>query len=149
MNTRLVLRVAITALLSVCFLQAQEVKELSKHPGDILKFEIRFDGPDAAKVKIVRILLARQTDPPPNQVGFNTTPQGGDFYPSATGVFQTEIKIPSGVPSGDYSLQVTATSENGTGSATYDAGKDFQLHRFHIDNPATFAPPQIKVTEKP
>jgi hypothetical protein len=117
--------------------------------GTFVRFDIKFNGPDAAKVKIVRIYLTRKTDVPPDQSGFSVTPQGGDFSPDPSGVFKTEIKIPEGTPTGDYALQVVATGQGSAGSATYDAGDQFQLHRFHIANPATFTPPHITVKELP
>ena len=146
--TASVFKVALTALLTCGLLQSQEAREAPHHPGDILKFEIKFDGADAAKVKTIRIYLIPQDGPPPNQAGFNVTPQGGDFSPISPGVFQANLKIPDGAPTGTYLLRVNATAENGAGSATYNAKTDFDLHAYRIENPMTFTPPKIKVTEQ-
>ena len=133
-------------LLVLGIAQAQQVAELAKHPGDVLKFNITFSGPDAVKVKQVGVVIRLNGGISPNQVGFQPVQQTQYVQKTSTGVFMTEIKIDDTLASGEYHLEVIAAPDI-TGSTTYVAGREFQLHTFHIDNPRTFSPPKIDVQE--
>ena len=147
MTKSLYLACALSALTLNAF--SQTATELPKHPGDVLKFEVKFSGPDASKVKQVKVAFyLKGGTPPANQSGFMAN-FGGVQVPSITpNTFQPQATIPDQIASGDYTLEVDAITD-GIGSAGYADGRDFHLHMIHIDNPKTFTPPSITVTERP
>lgn len=150
MNTRLVLRLSIVAFLVIGLLHAQQAKELPRHPGEVLRFEVKFEGPDTAKVRTVSLGLQATptTTKPSNQSGFiSGFSSEKSVEASSPGIFRPEIKIPDNAMSGDYYLIVSAQAD--TGNVGYEAGKQFQLHLFHIENTRTFTPPTITVKELP
>lgn len=135
-------------LLGLGIAQAQQVTELAKHPGDVLKFSLTFSGPDADKVQKVVASIAR-TGPnpqPANQSGFPTGADSGWVTnQTSTRTSVVEIKIPTNIMSGSYRLQIDTSAT--IGGAEYLAGKDFPLPEIHIENPNTFTPPKIEVKE--
>ena len=116
---------AIAALLGGSLLAAQEVTEF-KRPGDVIRLEIKFDGPDAPKVKTVSLYLGTNANPANNQAGFANWFQTGEFGPSSPNTFDVDAKIPNNVATGDYILSVNAQAE--TGRTTYAAGKIGRAH---------------------
>ncbi len=45
-----------------CSLSAQEAAKIQpKHPGDVITLEVKFEGPDASKVKRVRAFFTAKT----------------------------------------------------------------------------------------
>jgi hypothetical protein len=128
-------------------MQAQQATELAKHPQETLKFEVKLEGQDAQKIKSVSLYLAMKAGSvPTDQPGFTNGCRGGNAAPISIGIFRPEITIPDNIANGDYILIVTANAD--PGSTDYVAGKQFQLHDFHIENPKTFTPPsKIEVKE--
>jgi hypothetical protein len=146
--SRLRFAVALTLLLACSLSDAQEVKELARHPGDVLKFEVKFDGPDASKVKHISLYLALQGgSPPSNQPGFTNGFRGASASSSEPNIFRPEIRISENAATGDYFLMVSAAAE--PGDAEYKTGEQFQMHLFHIENPKSFNAPKITVKEQP
>ena len=148
MNRTFFRTTAIAALLGGSLLTAQEVTEF-KRPGDVIRLEIKFDGPDAPKVKTVSLYLGTNANPANNQAGFANLFQTGESGPSSPNTFDVDAKIPNipnNVATGDYILSVNAQAE--TGRTTYAAGTQFQLPPFHIRNDRTFTPPKITVLER-
>jgi hypothetical protein len=138
--------IAIAALLGGSLLAAQKVTEF-KRPGDIIRLEIKFDGPDATKVKTVSIRLNATVGPPSDQSQFRTSfTSSKSFPPTSPNTFYADATIPDTIASGDYVLYVDAQAE--TGGAQYTSGNQFQLPPFHIRNERTFKPPQITVLER-
>ena len=48
-----VVGIALAVLLACGLSQAQDARVLPKHPGDTIKFEVRFEGPNADKIKTI------------------------------------------------------------------------------------------------
>jgi hypothetical protein len=138
--------IAIAALLGGSLLAAQEVTEF-KRPGDVVRFEIKFSGPDAVKVKAVSLQLNAKVGPPDDQSGFTTAfTSMKSFGPSAPNTFEAEVAVPENIASGDYVLYINAQAE--TGAARYESGQQFQLPLLHVRNDRTFKAPQVTVVER-
>jgi len=113
--------IALVVFLALGLSQAQEAKVLPKQPGDVIRFEIKFDGPNAARIKTVDAALRTNLVAPRDQTGF-TTSFGTDrgYLPSAP----TE------------------------GSASYSDRNEFTIPPLHVENPKKFTPPSITVQER-
>ena len=138
--------IVFTILLACSLSQAKDAKELAIRPGDTLRFEVKFEGPDAGKITQITLFLRSKTGEPADQVGFGEVVQSPPFKPLSLNTFQAEIKITDNIATGDYVLQIGAEAVQG--GVSYDAGKQFQLHSFHIDNSRKFTPPKITVKEQ-
>lgn len=139
----------VASLLSLGVLQAQEAKPLPRHPGDTVKFEIKFDGPDAPKVKTVNVVLRLRAAMPPDQSGFSGAFGGDSVQASLPNTFRPEVKIPDNAANGEYFLDINASADNSAGSVTYHDGSDFHLNPIHVENGRTFTPPHVTVTQQP
>ncbi|HUE04886.1 MAG TPA: hypothetical protein VMR62_35365 [Bryobacteraceae bacterium] len=146
MTNNLSRTIVIAALLGGSLLAAQEVTEF-KQPGDIIRLEIKFDGPDAAKIKSISIQFGTNAAPSVDQGGFSTSFRSEKtFEPSAPNAFYADATIPKDVASGDYFLRINAQVE--TGLFQYVSGDQFQFPPFHIRNGKTFKPPKVTVLER-
>jgi hypothetical protein len=131
--------------LSLC---GQEAKVQPLHPGDVIKFEIKFDGPNADKVKTVNAGLTTRMSPPKDQSGFsNGFGTQRQYPPTSPNTFVVEMTVPDNAVTGDYSLWVGATATEG--SANYADGQEFHFPIVHIENPRKFTPPAINVKQLP
>jgi len=145
-----VLKFLILSLLSFAFAQAQEAKPLARHPGDVIKYEIKFDGPNADKIKTVNASIGLTTPQAKDQiVGFSTgfgTPR--PVAPSSPNTFVVEMTIPSTVATGDYVLaNISANVDQG--SIDYNNGQDFKVPPIRIENSKTFVSPSVSVKPIP
>ena len=135
--------------LSFSFVHAQEIREQPKHPGETIKFEIKFDGKDADKVKKIMLHLSTNAPETAEQPSFTDNFNDGDGWvlPSGDGkTFHAKITIPDNARNGVYTLHVEANAE--PGAASYVGGVDFKLPTYRIDNPKTFKKPGISVQEQ-
>jgi hypothetical protein len=133
------------ALLSLNCTHAQELKEQPLHPGDILRFEITFSGPDADKIKQASLNLGLKGSVNADQAGFadGLGAQGQLVSPH---IFHVEIKIPENIATGDYVLgRVDASAD--VGRVAYTTG--FSAHLYHVENPRTFTAPTVNVKPLP
>jgi hypothetical protein len=135
----------IVVVMACSAVSAQQITEF-RQPGDVLRVEVKCDGPDAAKIKSVSLYLGMVGEAPKDQAGFDASFSGDRVNAVSPNTFIAEARIPNNIASGDYLLFVNAQAE--TGSTQYAAGRQFQMPPFHIRNPRTFVPPQITVTEK-
>jgi hypothetical protein len=138
----------ITTILSFSLSQAQQAAPLARHPGDVIKYEIKFDAPNADKIKTVYARMNTNAPVPKDQAGFTSqfnTP--GQIQASSPKTFIVEMTIPDNAATGDYRLHFTATAIEG--SAEYEDGQEFNVPTVHVDNPRTFTPPAVKVTPQP
>jgi hypothetical protein len=135
------------AVIACTAVSAQQVTDF-RRPGDVIRLEIKFDGPDAAKIKQVLLSLNKPDgEPPKDQVGFNTSfGSNGWIGEVSPFTFRVEATIPTNIATGDYVLYVNAQAENGR--TQYASGNQFKLPPFHIRNDKTFIPPTITVTER-
>src|SRR5438132_13487562 len=108
MNKTLATLLAAFALLTFSLLFAQEAKELPRHPYEVLKFVVKFEGPDASKVKFVRVELRLTSPLRPEQATFPQRLPGETSPATGPSTFNPEIKIPQNAPTGDYLLHVYA-----------------------------------------
>lgn len=139
---------ACAILLSLRIASAQIPTVLPVHPGDTLKFEIKFDGPGADKVKTVRLYLGLKDGRVlPDQPGFDAGFGTGNLPQVAPDTFRPEIQVPVNAASGDYILYVSANFD--PGSTQYSSPKDFELHMIHVENPKSITVPKITVKELP
>ena len=146
--TRKITVFVIAAVLGLTAARSQEARELPLHPGNTLKFDIKFDGPDAAKVKTVRVYLAwKMGDIHPDQPGFQQGLNGTESGPTGPNSFRPEITLPDNIASGEYTLFVVANFNPGT--VQYKAGDQFQLHSYRVENPRSVVAPKISVQELP
>jgi hypothetical protein len=147
-NVKLVTLGIVLAILSTLSLaQAPEAHPLPRHPGDVIKYDIKFAGPNAEKIKSVNAALNLQTSMPKDQAGFNAGFGATSFQPSAPDTFHVELTVPDNIASGDYTLFFGARAAEG--SANYSNGTDFQVPIVHIENPKTFTPPSVTVKPLP
>ena len=134
-------------LLSLSFLQAQE-KQQPKHPGDVIKFEITFDGKNANKIRTVDAVLGLRAGRPKDQAdfadGFGTQ---HPFSPSSPNTFYVEMTVPSKAATGAYYLNVFASTA--TGDAYYSEGWQFDIPPVYIENPKESSRPRITVKQLP
>ncbi len=142
-----VLQFIIVGLLSSAFMQAQGPGPLPRHPGDVIKYEIRFDGPNADKIKTVSAQMVTNSIPR-DQSGFtNGFGTSHQFTPSSPKTFDIEMTIPNNIATGDYRLNsIDARADEG--APTY-SNQDYSVPIIHIENPRTFTPPGISVKPLP
>jgi hypothetical protein len=138
----------IATLLISCCLQAQEAKPLPRHPGDVIKYEVKFDGPNADKMTLVLLSMNTGMAAPKDQVGFATSFGSGWVQSSSPKTFIVEITIPANAATGDYSLSDAQAQSADGGRANYNR-QDFSVPPIHIENPKTFTPPSITVKPLP
>jgi hypothetical protein len=140
--------IVFTILLACSLSQAQDAKVLPKHPGDTIKFEVRFEGPNADKIKTVTASLNMRVAPPKDQAGFtNGFGTQHPFSASSPNTFIIEMTVADNAATGDYFLNVGATATEG--SASYQDGQEFNIPSIHVENPKTFTPPGITVKPLP
>ena len=144
-----VMKFLIIGLLSSAFVRAQETpKPLPRHPGDVVKYEIKFDGSNAEKIKTVSTRMYLDGTIQKDQSGF--TPQfntPGQVQPIAPTTFIVEMKVPPDIATGEYRLYVNAYATEG--SVQYSDMQDSNVPAIRIENPAMFTPPGIKFTPLP
>jgi hypothetical protein len=136
----------IMAVIACSAASAQQVTDF-RRPGDTIRLEVKFDGPDASKISTVLLSLnAVGSVPASDQVGFQTSFNNPSWAgPTSPHTFDIEVVIPANAATGDYKLYVNARAE--AGSTQYAAGEQFQLPLIHIRNNKNFVPPAISVTE--
>jgi uncharacterized protein YfaS (alpha-2-macroglobulin family) len=146
---RTILKTVLTAgiLLSLGVASAQEAKPLPRHPGDVIKYQIVFDGPNAEKIKYVNASLALMVGPPKDQAGFATGIPDNNVQPKSPNIFELSFKVPENASDGDYRLSFSAFADDGSGN--YMSGQEFNVSLVHIENPKKFTPPTVKVTPLP
>jgi hypothetical protein len=146
---QVVLCITITTILSaLSFSQAQEAKPLPRHPGNVIKYQIKFDGPNADKVKRVNAVLELRVAVKKDQAGFDpqfsSKPEWID--PSPSGTFLVEMTVPPRAATGEYHLRITAQLDHT--NLGYTDGQDFNI-TVNVVNPATFDAPTITVNPLP
>lgn len=139
----------ITAVLGILPTSAQqqspEVTEFRK-PGDVLRFGVKFSGPDAEKIKGVSVSFGViDNKPSVDQTGFGRSFGGGVFRQSSARTFIVEATIPDGVASGDYLVYINVQADSG--NFQYVSGNQFQTPSIRVRNDRSFTPPHITVTE--
>jgi hypothetical protein len=128
--------------------QAVEAKPLPRHPGDVIKYKIVFDGPNAEKIKTVFTWMTTNLAAPKDQVGFvNQFNVPGPVSESSSKTFTVEMKIPDNAATGEYRLFFEAKADEGV--ARYTDGQEFDIPPIHVENPRQFTPPAIKVNPLP
>ncbi len=144
---KLGIKTMLAAFLACSLSQAQEAKVLPKHPGDVIKYEIRFDGPNADRIKTVTAQMITNSIPK-DQSGFtNGFGTAHLFNPSSPKTFDIEMTIPNNIATGDYRLsRIDARADEG--SAVY-SDQDYSVPIIHVENPRTFTPPSIIVKPLP
>jgi hypothetical protein len=138
---------SVAVLLSLNTMQAQGPGPLPRHPGDVIKYQIVFDGPNADKITRVNGNLGHTGPMPKDQAGFAGGINSGNLTPSSPRTFILEFKVPDNIATGDYVLSFTGFAAEGYGN--YANGQDFNVSLIHIENPKTFTPPGVKVTPLP
>lgn len=135
-------------LLNLGIANAQEANPLARHPGDVIRYEIKFDGLNADKIKTVTASMNTGVTPPKDQVGFvNGFGTSDPVSSSALKTFIVQMTVPKDAATGDYRLYVIAQADDGR--ASYSDGQDFNVAAIHIENLKTFTPPGIKVAPLP
>jgi hypothetical protein len=145
--TKSVFGSTLAVLLACSLSKAQDARVLPKHPGDTIKFEVKFDGPTADKIKTIGAGLNTRMGAPKDQSGFTTSFGANNISPSSPNSFRLEMTVPNNIATGDYFLNIGARADEG--SAGYQDGQEFKLPPIHIENPRTFTPPAITVKELP
>src|SRR5580700_6225594 len=101
-------KLLIPFLLGVPFLQAQEAAPLARHPGDVIRYEIKFDGPNADRIKTVYARM-NTGQPPKDQTGFTSQfNTNGGVSATSPRTFTIEMKVPDNAANGDYTLFFSA-----------------------------------------
>jgi hypothetical protein len=131
-----------------CLLQGQEAQPLARHPGDVIKYEIKFNGRNADKIQQVTAGMSLRIGAPKDQAGFNQNfGTNGWIGPSSPTTFKIEMTVPANAATGDYYLSITGRADEG--AANYQDGQEFNTPPIHIENPKTFTPPGVKVAPLP
>jgi hypothetical protein len=123
----------------------QEAKEKALSPGDVIKLEVKFDGPGADKITTVYASLQTRAEPPSDQAGYMTN-FPGDFKLISPGTFHAEFTVPETAVSGDYVLISIDVRAPGI-RLDYTNGKQYNLHAFHIENHSKFVQPPVTIKE--
>jgi hypothetical protein len=134
-------------LSSLGIANAQDAKEQALTPGKVIKLEIKFDGPDGAKITNVYVGLSTDTERPADQAGFLTN-FPGEVKLSSPGTFSAEFTIPPTAASGDYKLKSMDVRAPGI-QLNYLEGQQYHLHAFHIKNDNRFVQPPVTIKELP
>jgi hypothetical protein len=142
-----VLWLTITTILSLGLSQAQEAAPLARHPGDVIKYRLVFDGPNADKITHVTAAMGVRGPTPKDQAGFDNVFAASNVLPASPKTFELEIKVPLSIATGDYHLSFTAFATEGFGN--YADGQEFHTPPIHIENPKNFTPPAVTVTPQP
>jgi len=143
----------VLALATAVYAQAPKVTETTQRPLEkpvtppaVLKFDVSFTGDNAGKVNRFILNMSKQEAAKEDQTGFATAFDSGQIQVTSA-VSHAEVKIPDNAASGSY--RITAVAWTATNiRIDYDPDK-VGLPPIHIDNPAKFEPPKIKVTEQP
>jgi len=132
-------------LLSAVFVQAQEVQQLPKHPGDVIKFSIKFDGVDANKITAVYPRLWTNSQPQVEQAGFVNAFNSSDFRLISPGNFEIQLTIPENAVSGEYVLNMDVRA--GTLQLSYSDGQQYHMRPIRVENERKFVQPGVQVAE--
>lgn len=118
-----------------------------REPGDVIRLEVSFDGPDAARIKTVAVYLRDLNGLSSDQQGFMTQFNSNAVGPAHASTFDVSVQIPQSAATGEYAVFVIATTDNN--SLRYDSGDQFKVATYHIRNKSGFPPPHINVKELP
>jgi hypothetical protein len=140
-------KLLVALALSVPLLQAQVAAPLARHPGDVIKYRIMFDGPNADKITRLSASLGIDGPVPKDQAGFSNNFNANTNAPVSPKTFDVELKVPDNIANGDYVLSIQASASEGYGN--YRNGQEFTVPPVHIENPKKFTPPGVKVTPLP
>ena len=133
------------ALLSLGIVNAQEAKEQPLKPGDVIKLDLEFRGPDADQLTSINASLYSHAPRPEDQAGFMTN-FPGEFKLTSPRNFHAEFKVPDTAVSGEYKLD--SLDVRGLGiQLTYTDGEQYHLHTFHVDNKDKFVQPSVTIKE--
>lgn len=137
----------LVCLFVCCSLSAQEAASIQpKEPDKPFTLEIKFDGPDAAKIKSISIWAVAK-NVPDNQAGFPSRVGLGSCEPKSPGLFEAQLQFGSNAPSSEYNLEIHAYGN--PGEKVYLETQDFKIvPPLRAKNNATFIPPKISVQEK-
>ena len=139
----------VVGIMLVIPVQGQQPPQSSvrRHPGDVIRYAVTFEGGDIDKLTDVGVHLSSPGPVPPNQMGF-TTQFGGPCHKSPEPKLWTcDVRIPDVVADGDYRFYEVDISA-GPFSKSYPG--DFHVPIVLVQNPRTFNPPtKVTVTEQP
>jgi hypothetical protein len=126
---------------------AQEIKKPAFHPVDIIHYEVRLEGHDAAKLKQAILSLQLKTSQQADQAVFVPSFGSGHQDPfSPDGIVHAQIKIPELAATGDYYLVVTVYGDG----FQYSYNEiDIPLPLIHVVNDEHFEKPKITVKQQP
>jgi len=127
--------------------QQPQQSSVTRHPGDVLHYQLTFQGIDVGKIRSASIRLRSAAPIPPNQSGFTNGFGGGCTKSATADTFDCAVTIPPNIADGDY--RVITVSVNATPAGGYDYNQEFSVPGVPIQNPGTFTPPKLTVTEKP
>ena len=143
MNHKVIALAVVVWALGVC-VYGQSV---TRHPGDVLHYQIKFDGGDVGKITGVSIHLVTHDVIPADQPNAATQFGGNCGAPISPGVFECSVPIPDGIPNGTYQLFKVSTETPQFGTSYH---QDFKVPSIPVQNPKTFnKPTSVTVTEKP
>jgi hypothetical protein len=137
----------VVGLVSLAFGQTQEARPLARHPGEVIKFQIKFDGPNADKITRVNGGFNLNGPVPKDQAGFDHGIGASTKAPSSPKTFDLELNVPDNIATGEYTLGFTGFAAEGYGE--YANGQDFNIPPIHIENPKKFMPPSVTVKQLP
>jgi hypothetical protein len=147
-TSKLTLGISTAALLSFAAMQAQEAAHpLPRHPGDVIKYRVVFDGPNADRIKYLNTSIGLRTGAPKDQAGFSGGVSELNVAPSSPQTFDLKFTIPENAADGEYYLNFSAFADEGYGN--YSDGQEFNVPPVHVENPKKFTPPAVKVTSLP
>jgi hypothetical protein len=132
-------------LLGLGVMHAQEANEQALSTGKVIKLEVKFDGPDGAKITAVYASMYTDAQRRADQAGFlNNFP--GEFKLISPGIFHAEFTIPDTIVTGDYKLPSLDARAPGI-QLVYTEGQQYHLHAFHIENHNKFVQPPITIKD--
>ena len=79
-------------------------QSVKRHPGDVLHYQVKFEGGDASKLTAASVHFQTRDQPPADQQLFNSQFGGNCGAPVAPGTFECSVKIPEDISNGTYKL---------------------------------------------
>jgi hypothetical protein len=145
-----VLCVAFSALLLAALprpVSAQNSVGPEFHPGQTLRYDIKFAGSNAGTIKQVLVGLRLETGVASDQPSFQTALNSDWVKSPIDGVYHLSITIPDTAATGDYEV-IVMTNFNDDLSITYSRAQ-VGLPLVRIANNRRFEIPRITVTQHP
>jgi hypothetical protein len=132
---------------SLTTLSAQEMKKPALHPGDVVPYQVKLEGPNAEKFTSASIVVQLKSPPDPGQVALQQN-FGASAERMPDGVFHVNLKIPEYAASGEYGVSAIVMTRDGVIRYIYSQG-ELSIPPLNVRSDTQFQKPRITVTQRP